>query len=98
MAGVMPLDLVVVRPIKDGLAGGLGASPQENDPLDRFLIFVDQKLYRRALDPDARIQFPRDRGPGDTGICDHKQSDASWTETCEFWSNDGCGNVRFEPL
>jgi hypothetical protein len=45
---VVPLDLIVVCPLQDGLTGERGAPPQENDPPDRFLIFVDQKLCRQA--------------------------------------------------
>ena len=45
---VVPLDLIVVCPLQDGLTDELGAPPQENDPPDRFPIFVDQKLYRQA--------------------------------------------------
>ena len=43
---VMPFDAVLVSPLQDGLAGELGAPPQENDPPDRFLIFVDPTRCR----------------------------------------------------
>ena len=43
---VVPLDAVVVGPFQDRLAGELGAPPQENDPPDRFLIFVDPTRCR----------------------------------------------------
>ena len=53
---VMPLDLVVVGPFQDGLAGELGA-------------VVRNYTGGFSVDPDERIQFPRDPCPGDTGIC-----------------------------
>ena len=51
LAGVdaVPLDAVIGGPFQDRLAGELGAPPRENDPPDRFLIFVDQKPCRLGL-------------------------------------------------
>ena len=41
---VVPFDAVLVGPFQDGFAREFSPPPQENDPPDRFLIFVDQKL------------------------------------------------------
>ena len=40
---IVPVDLAFVGKGEDGVRGELGAPPQENDPPDRFLIFVDQR-------------------------------------------------------
>ena len=39
---VVPSHAGIARPFEDRRAGELGAPPQENDPPDRFLIFVDR--------------------------------------------------------
>ena len=52
---VMLLDLVVIRPFQDGLAGELGA-------------VVGDHASRFAVDPDQRIEFPRHSGPRDDGV------------------------------
>lgn len=57
---VMPLDLVVVRPLQDGLAGELGA-------------IVRDDASRFAVGPDQRIEFSRHSGPRDAGVSDQRQ-------------------------
>ena len=56
----MPLDLVVGRPLQDGLAGKLGAIVRDN--ADGF-----------SIDPDQSIQLPRHACPGDAGVRDQAQ-------------------------
>lgn len=38
---IVPVKLAIIHELQDRVRGELGPPPQENDPLDRFLIFVD---------------------------------------------------------
>ena len=40
---IVSVELAFVGESKDRVRGELGAPPQENDPPDHFLIFVDQR-------------------------------------------------------
>ena len=40
---VVPVDLAFIGEGQDRVRGELGAPPQENDPPDHFLIFVDRR-------------------------------------------------------
>ena len=51
----MPLDLVVVCPLEDGLAGELGA-------------IVRDYAGRFPIDADQSVQFPCNSGPRDAGV------------------------------
>lgn len=57
---VAPYDLVVVRPFQDGFAGELG--PVVRNYAGGF-----------SVDPDERIQFPRDPDPADAGVCNEAE-------------------------